>query len=509
MRSWAFALSLGILGLIGSCQVRNYDRCRGTDAPCLPGFFCDCSNMTLGYGVCVASMPDGFLACGSVVDTDMMTDGPPPMGCTDSSQCTDSATPICRARVCASCMPSDDGDGCRAHNPLKPRCDGTGRCVACLPGATAPESADCGAAMPICAGGICRLCQSHSECSSGVCKSDGSCASANDVLYVDNNVGKGCQTTGPGTKAMPYCEVQPAALAAVLSAKPFVVVAGSVTAYTTAINLTATTGAIGPLTIVGPGRAAAVTAKVQPSVGAPAVLVNASGNAATVTVDGLELVGTGTSPGVRCSIGTGAGSFTLQNSLVRGSPGVGVESSGCKVDIDSSVITLNAGGGVKLTSTNYTVTNTIISANGSMAASSAGVSFDNSSTGTFAFNTVVFNTVMAGVGGIDCGTGTQKPILNSIVWKNTTASGTQLGAQCALTNVVTVAGDDNRGSMSAMAPSFVSATDFHLTPNSAANTACCVDKITSPTTPNRDNDIDGVRRRPKGAAWDIGAHEVE
>jgi hypothetical protein len=88
-------------------------------------------------------------------------------------------------------------------------------------------------------------------------------------------------------------------------------------------------------------------------------------------------------------------------------------------------------------------------------------------------------------------------------------AGTQLGAQCTLTNVVTVAGDDNRGLMVAMAPAFVSTTDFHLQASNAANTACCVDKIAAdPGTTNKDHDVDATMR-PKGAGWDYGAHEVQ
>lgn len=476
----------------------------------MPGFFCDCSDTAVTYGMCVAEKPDGFLECIPTTPGDMGTDGPPPKGCMASSECTDSAMPICRAKICAACTPADDRAGCQAHNPLTPRCDGNGRCVACLPGATAPESADCGASMPICASGACRVCQSNSECNSGVCKADGTCASSTtEVVYVDNNPGKGCQPTGPGTQVSPFCEVQPAALAAIASAKPFVVVAGSANAYTTAINLTATAAPIGPLTILGPGHTATTTAKVQPSGVAPAVAVLTNGSTATVTIDGLELVGIGpTSPGVRCSFNVGAASVTLRNSLIRGAGGTGVETTGCTINVDASIISANSGGGLKLSSSTYTITNSIISGNGSGSATSAGVNLADS-TGTFAFNTVARNTISAGVGGIDCGTGAQKAILNSIVWGNTTATGTQLGAKCTLTNVVTAAGDDTQGTMSAMAPSFVSATDFHLKRNEAANTACCIDKVTAPSTPNKDNDVDGVKHRPKGSAWDIGAHEVD
>jgi hypothetical protein len=55
-------------------------------------------------------------------------------------------------------------------------------------------------------------------------------------------------------------------------------------------------------------------------------------------------------------------------------------------------------------------------------------------------------------------------------------------------------------------PTFTS--DYHLVANDVTNGACCVDKIAAPGTPNADHDVDATHR-PKGASWDIGAHEVQ
>jgi parallel beta-helix repeat protein len=428
--------------------------------------------------------------------------------CMSSNQCDD-AHPICDNGMCRACVQgANDDAACGMHNSATPVCGAAGLCVACI--GAGMQSTNCASTMPICdANNTCRTCAAHSECSSGVCKSDGSCADPAQILYVNNNAGKNCMATGPGTQASPYCEIAPAATAAVTGALPYVVVAGSATAYTTGVTLSTATMGITGLTIVGPGRVATM-ARLAPSTVTHAISLSTLGQPATITIDGLELVGQGTgSSGVKCAVTTGGATVTVKNSLIDSSGAAGIDASGCSVTLDSNVISGNGGGGIKLASSTYTITNNIVWGNGSGAATAAGVSLDTSSAGTFAFNTVAKNTVTAGVGGVDCGTGAVKTLSNSIVWSNTLQTGTQLGPQCMLTNVVTVAGDDNRGLMVATKPDFVSATDFHLQSGTSANTACCIDKIvTSPGTPNQGHDVDATTR-PKGLGWDYGAHEVQ
>jgi hypothetical protein len=110
---------------------------------------------------------------------------------------------------------------------------------------------------------------------------------------------------------------------------------------------------------------------------------------------------------------------------------------------------------------------------------------------------VANNHVAAGsTGGIDCGSANlnaPKNILDSIVFGN---DGMQLGPTCMTTNVVS-------------SGTVVLTADGKLQAGTPANTACCVDKVAKPDTPNSDHDFDNAHR-PQGMTgkWTIGANEL-
>jgi|GEM_PF-3632055 len=407
--------------------------------------------------------------------------------CTLSAACLEPLAPICTTEGrCAAC--GSDGE-CLARSTLWPRCQASGACVVCQ------VATDCSTSAPVCDQGSCRACRSHGECGSAVCRPDGTCVPPADVAYVGHSVSC-ANSMHASTPANPFCELGPA----VASGKSWVVVAGSSTAYaTTGVVFSGTT-----LTLVGPGRAASPSA-VLAGTTAPSVQV-AVGE--TITIDGFEIT-TSLVDAVFCSTTDGSSSLTIHDCFIHGAGKAGIAVNDCIVTVDASIVSGNAGGGIKLASAAYTVTNTIIAGNGSGVATAAGVSIDNGSTGVFAFNTVAKNTVAAGAGGVDCGSGATKSIADSIVWRNTTSAGTQLGPACVLDHVVTVAGDDSRGTRAALAPTFVSSIDFHLVANDSANLACCIDQVAATGTPHADHDVDGhVRPRGGGATpYDIGAHE--
>jgi hypothetical protein len=292
------------------------------------------------------------------------------------------------------------------------------------------------------------------------------------------------------------------------------VVTGSATSYD-AVNLTATIAALGPFTIIGPGRNASPTAKIAPAAG-QAVSVTTSGTSgAILTVDGLELIGAGggaPQPGVQCNqSGTNTATLAVINSNVHGSGQQGVYSTGCVLTLDSNLINANTGGGVRVATTTFTITNNIIGQNGTGV---PGVRIDDNPAGSvFAFNTVAGNGGAASgiAGGVQCNAATT--LQASIVANNSTSgTGTQFGGSCTLQKVVVGTGDStaDAGAIK-LAPSFVSASDFHLVKNDAANAACCVDQLAAPTTPNHAHDVDATTR-PKGTSatpYDVGAHEVQ
>src|SRR5262249_35706621 len=154
------------------------------------------------------------------------------------------------------------------------------------------------------------------------------------------------------------------------------------------------TSAIGPITIVGPaGRGGAMPATVSQAAVA-ALSVSTTVSPVTLTVDGLDLRGSGSptaGAGVNCQTTGGAVNLIIKNSPVQMSGKEGVVSSGCTLSLDANIIFSNTNEGVKLSSTTYVITNNIIHHNGS-ATNLPGVNItDSGSTGTFAFNTVAIN----------------------------------------------------------------------------------------------------------------------
>jgi len=477
-----------------------------------PGVYCDTNADCKEAAYPICDIPDH--TCLSQTDGGRPGDGGVDMaGCTSSAGCGDQA-PICAAPACRACASSADDTECGKHSAATPRCGAAGACVACR---VATQAQDCmAAAAPVCDAttSACRGCQAHSECASGVCKAGGICASSSEVLYVNNNAGKGCMAAGPGTTASPFCEVQAAALAAVTGSKPYVVVGGSSTAYA-GVSLTATASAIGPLTIVGPGRNATPTAQLAQAA-VPALAVATSGSNLTVTVDGLDLRGAGTptpSAGVKCSVvTTGTPTLTVRNSIIQQSGAAGVDSSSCTVSFDGNVIgPSNTGGGLSLAGGSFTVSNNLIVANGTTA---PGVVLSGTFSSTlWWFNTVAGNLRTGGqAGGFNCGgVLSGAPLIQaSTIWGNTQAAGSSVGTGCNFTYVdiddtttPTGAGNFNQD------PLFVSASNYRIQTGSP-----CKDKVTSATgltggtLPNHDVDNN---KRPRAATggYDCGASQAQ
>lgn len=479
----------------------------------IPHIYCnvdhDCDQAP--YLTCDQTHHSCYDADGGVPNGDMPELAGPDMFCTSSASCSDDA-PICAVQRCRACMDSSDDVQCLAHNAKTPRCNApSGRCVECL------ASPDCMNPTPVCntTAFTCRKCAAHSECMSGICKSDGTCAAVAEIAYV-NKAGACMDATGYGTQAMPYCEIQ---YAVNNSSKAFILVSPSATSYAT-LQFAPTATALGPLTIVGPaGRGAAMKASVFSTVAAtPAVLFNTAAVPLTVTLDGLDIAGANggvASAGVQCGqTGAATATVVIKNSTIHTSGKEGIVSSNCTVTLDGNIIFSNTNEGIKLTSTAYVITNNLIVLNG--AAGLPGVSItDSASTGTFAFNTVAQNGGGATLeGGISCPpNNAPKLIEESIVAQNAhnpATNGTQFVGKCLLQSVVT--GPDSFTGAIQSVPAFVSMTDFHLDVGAGltANQACCIDKITAPTTPNVDHDVDrGPRPKVAGTKLDIGAHEAQ
>lgn len=433
---------------------------------------------------------------------DMGTDGGADLRpeCMKSSDCPNDR-PICESNACRACTGTSDDTECKNHNATTPRCDGqTHACVACLP-ANAMQSPDCTTTAPVCGtDSACRKCQAQSECASLVCNVDGSCAPTTDVVYVDNQNGT-CTGTHTGTLGDRICEIQTAVMT---GGKPIVRVFGSSTAYAR-LNITS-----GTITVVGP--TSGTSAKVSGDSTNPAI--NLTGASTALTLDGLEVTGGGLGQhGIACTNGSLGPTVNVYRSNLHGLGGAGLNATMCKVTLDRDLITNNSGGGISLSGSQYSITNCFIVAN---VSTNAAVSFGPSSSpipgsAGFAHNTVAGNGGVGTLGGISCNAGAAVSIANSIVYGNskTAAGATQLGGNCALTNVdiddgTLPTGTGNRN----LPPDFIStmpaSPDYHLTGRTANNLACCIDQITASPV---DHDYDGSTR-PINIKWDIGAHEV-
>jgi len=275
-----------------------------------------------------------------------------------------------------------------------------------------------------------------------VCKAGGACASPNEIYYVDNRGAapitacKAAHPTADGTsRATAFCDISDATGAT--TKRPYVVVNGSATAYG-AVAISASSG----ITIIGPGHSATPRALVTPTgavIATPAFLVSTSATT-TVTVEGLELVGTaGAIPaaGIKCQIGSGAATVKVVNSYVHSSGGFGIDSTGCSLTVDANVVYQNTGGGISINGGSVVASNNLIVGNGS---NGPGVSFGGSISGTWWFNTVAGNTFKTGPtsnpGAFTCSTtGQTLPVLQAgIVWGNDKAGGASFdSSRCAFT----------------------------------------------------------------------------
>jgi len=420
-----------------------------------------------------------------------------------SNMTTASIAPRCTALSIEIDGPLGAGDGDLADSDGSATTEDLAT-AACSP-ANGQESIGCPATLPICdVGGACRRCAHHAECELGVCKPDGTCAGSSEITFVDRDNASCSDAAHASTPSAPYCQIQ----AAIDSGgRPFAHVAPSATDYD-ALLLTGTTAVT--ITIVGPGSNLPAGSKPVSIYDPQKIGVFLSTQAPVdITLDGLQIHAGNAAqqPAVKCSLGTAAAAITLHDCFLGGG-GMGlVSTGGCTVTMDASRVDGALLGAMNLDGP-FTITNSFFHGNN-------GAGQYNSITVThsypqmlFAFNTVVANAAPPSfTGGVVCpSSGANVLIQNSIIVGNTEDGGSQFAGNCVLQNVVT--GTDSFAGATQLTPTFVSTTDLHLVANDAANTACCVDKITNPTTPNKDHDVDGSRR-PKGGASDIGAHEVQ
>ena len=471
---------------------------------------------------------------------DMAVDMAP--SCKDDSTCPASA-PVCSAGgTCGACQLDEADAGASlacasyhsASTPATPLCGPAGACVECL------GKQDCAANHMACnlTTYACGPCSQHADCATGVCMANGSCADASQVAYVNNATAGGCtDATHVSSPTAPYCKISEA-LSELPTARPYIVVAGTTKSYD-ALSVSALATAVGPLSIVGPGRpvaqggTATQSALIAPATG-PAVSVATQGSNATLTIDGLELVGASGFAGVKCQqVTSGTPTLTVKNSFVHGSGLYGVDASSCTLTLDANVISGNQGGGVNASSgvltvdanvisgnqgggitiagSSYTISNNLITDNG---LNGPGVLLSGNVSGLFWFNTVVNNKRSGtNAGAFNCGgvTSTAAPVIQaSIVYLNDkNTSGSSTGTGCTFTYSDLDDGTMGQGDFS-QAPNFVDSTNSNWRIQLSSP---CVDKITTSTGlvggTLPDHDVDGIARpRAATGGYDCGASQA-
>jgi hypothetical protein len=408
-------------------------------------------------------------------------------GCGGASDCT-AAAPVCSdAHACVGCTQEAE---CSSYAST-PHCGADGTCVACR------DSGDCtDPSAPACDPGssTCRACRADAECPSEICDEDaGTCVPENQVVYVDSATGV---LSGQCTKEAP-CKTIQLGVDAVSGTRSRVHVAPGTYAD--------------PVVISGKSlRISAYGAVLSPLAG-PGIDVKGASN---VLLEGVQVrnVGGGSNGiGIRCTDDGGKPSLTLVGVTVEKSSAFGVSANGCTLTLSGGSLVDNHEGGVRLSSSDFSIINNVIIKNGTPSSGFGGVFvIDSPPSGTsgakFEFNTVSENIAQSSASGVICSSAVTVPLSfkNSIVFGNIGSGGQVDGNNCSWVysdigpGVSIVSGTGNINA----APVFVNSlmNDYHLQPGSpginAADPAATVNV-----------DIDGDSR-PVGGRSDMGADEV-
>ena len=393
-------------------------------------------------------------------------------GCNTNNDCrSDAGTPVCQFATgrCVGCLVNSD---CR--DPQAAVCDSTATtCVQCL------LSRDCtDPTAPICDGKICRGCRTDSDCAGigpEVCMShiDGHCATDDETVYVLNQPGTAlCSDSAAtaGSRALPYCQSQPAVDSAVAShlngpdagtrgdSGADAAAEGGADARRPLKDLIVMRGpSLTPLALSASDLTLSVVGQSNATVLAGG-FVGVHVSDGTVYIRGLRVNGGATNPGIIAD--------------------------GGEIHLDRCLIDGNMGG-VLIDGAPYEITNTIIANNSGTTRGSCGAwgGVCIANVGTAKLSRFLNNTVAAnGQVGIACNG--PYPIVNSI------ATGSGGGIDTVVCAFSACCGAD---------PVNLDPQTYHLRAGSS-----CIDKLSASVSTAYDIDGD---KRPSGALSDCGADE--
>ena len=462
---------LWVVAIVAACTKRNPEAC------CVDATDCAAVGLPEGSGC-----EDG-LSCRENRCVEL--------ACSTSAQC-DLLAPYCVGAADGTCEPTCDADDqCPGfgQSTAEQFCE-MGSCVMCR---TAMN--DCALETPICDTGACRRCESHAECGSGVCASDGSCALESDIAYVMplGSPASGCTRADP-------CTISRALQIAI--GRPYVhLAAGS---YINNAVLTVD----GRKHIIGTGSPRPTITRTSPG----PIITLAFG--ADVTFDNVEISGATTSGfdlpgyGIECSATATATARVLRSAFTNNAS-AGIRAQNCTIDVHESTFDRNYNG-ISVTDTKVTIerstlvahTNAALSLDGGLfiitnnflVRNGIGADLFPNGVGTV----VEFNTIADNKTGVLCqvinNQGNPLTLPKNVIARNDT--NVSASADCVFSGSILV-GSDIAGLKfkSPDAPPY----DYHLMPGSFA-----IDQISNAT---QTRDFDG-EVRPNGAGFDFGADEV-
>lgn len=470
MRSMKLSFVVVALLALGACGTkRNPDTCCVSEADCAANGISE-----------ITPCESGLLCRGNrCVEAE----------CDSSARCDPSA-PYCVAAPEGTCQEMCTMDTeCPGFGQSSERayCDGAA-CVECRAG-----MADCNGEKPVCDEGSCRRCQAHSECASGVCEVDGSCADESSIAYVETtgSPSSSCARAAPCTLTRAL---------QVMPALPYVLLGSG------SYQLPSTLTIDGRRSVIGAG---AVRPIITNNNTGPIIKL---GFGANVTIENVELTGAknGMTPpstnayGIECPSNQSS-ALTVISAIFSRNPGAGIKSGSCTVMVSESrflengfgVTTIDASASfdrcaftsnttaLYLDAGLYSITNSFIVRNGT------GIELFANAGSKVEFNTIVDNT---NVGFVCQSFAGAIAFPNNVIARN--GMNTMDFGDCTYPSSI-IAGSDIsplRFKSPDTAP-----FDYHVQTGSAA-----VDAASSSTLAT---DFDG-EARPAGAARDVGADEL-
>lgn len=364
-------------------------------------------------------------------------------------------------------------------------------------------TADCSATAQVCKENQCVACSAQSDCDSQVCDTygdlggAGKCVAESSIIYVDNGESNQLNCTqAKGTQGLPYCTLTEALAAAKTagSGKFIRLLASSSGYFAGAINMDA-----GAVVLLGPATATAGrAATLLPDTDDNRFLFGSGSN---VVIDGIVLAAEGLS--------ALAGSKVTIRRSVLNSMGGGQSFDSATVTLDRNLIA-EGSSGLSFTKSVISVTNNII-ANNTLPQDAKLISISGGS-GSFQFNSVVYNALMGNALALSCADSTTVTVKNSIFAQNgVTPQISASGCKLTASSVVVGKSDPTAGQIR-QEPVFEDPLKLDLRPKLSDPTSAqfIIDKaveVSAGTDKNLDHDYLGTAR-PQGGGYDIGAIEL-